>query len=78
MDTVDIKIVKYQADLLGLKYHHRAGAEKIAGMVASHLAAHPEDALKLIPEDKFAQNQTIETEADQIIDFSETNPFGIP
>jgi len=31
-----------------------------------------------IPEDKFAQNQDIEIEADQIIDFSETNPFGIP
>jgi hypothetical protein len=31
-----------------------------------------------IPEDKFAQNQTIEIEADQIIDFSETNPFGNP
>jgi hypothetical protein len=31
-----------------------------------------------IPENKFAQNQDIEIEADQIIDFSETNPFGIP
>ena len=31
-----------------------------------------------IPEDKFAQNQAIEIEADNIIDFSETNPFGIP
>lgn len=31
-----------------------------------------------IPEDKFAQNDTIELEADQIVDFSESNPFGIP
>lgn len=31
-----------------------------------------------IPEDKFAQNQTIQLEADSIIDFSESNPFGIP
>ena len=31
-----------------------------------------------IPEDTFAQNQTIQIEADNIIDFSETNPFGIP
>ena len=31
-----------------------------------------------IPEDKFPQNLTIEIEADKIIDFSETNPFGIP
>lgn len=31
-----------------------------------------------IPEDKFAQNDTIELEADQILDFSESNPFGIP
>jgi len=30
-----------------------------------------------LPEDGFAQNNTIELEADQIIDFSETNPFGI-
>ena len=30
-----------------------------------------------LPEDSFAQNNTIELEADQIIDFSETNPFGI-
>ena len=48
MDTVDIKVVKGQADLLGIKYHHRSGAEKIAGMVASHLAANPQDALKLM------------------------------
>lgn len=31
-----------------------------------------------IPEDKFAQNDTIELEADEIVDFSESNPFGIP
>lgn len=31
-----------------------------------------------IPEDKFAQNDTIELEADKIVDFSESNPFGIP
>jgi hypothetical protein len=31
-----------------------------------------------VPEDKFAQNDTIELEADQILDFSESNPFGIP
>jgi hypothetical protein len=49
MDTVDIKVVKSQADLLGISYHHRSGAEKIAGMVAAHLAANPQDALKLIP-----------------------------
>ena len=31
-----------------------------------------------IPENNFAQNETIEEEADKIIDFSESNPFGIP
>jgi hypothetical protein len=31
-----------------------------------------------IPENKFAQNETIEQEADLIIDFSESNPFGTP
>lgn len=31
-----------------------------------------------IPEDGFAQNNTIELEADQILDFSESNPFGNP
>jgi hypothetical protein len=28
--------------------------------------------------DPYAQNEEIETEADQILDFSETNPFGMP
>jgi hypothetical protein len=28
--------------------------------------------------DKYAQNDIIETEADTIIDFSESNPFGNP
>jgi hypothetical protein len=28
--------------------------------------------------DDFAANEEIETEADAIIDFTETNPFGIP
>ena len=28
--------------------------------------------------DSFAANEEIETEADAIIDFTETNPFGIP
>ena len=31
-----------------------------------------------IPEDGFAQNNTIELEADKILDFSESNPFGNP
>lgn len=31
-----------------------------------------------IPEDKFDQNKTIQVEADKIIDFSVSNPFGIP
>tara|TARA_A100001234_G_scaffold77523_1_gene68558 strand:- start:1362 stop:2765 length:1404 start_codon:yes stop_codon:yes gene_type:complete len=31
-----------------------------------------------IPEDGFAQNDTIEKEADAILDFSESNPFGNP
>jgi len=31
-----------------------------------------------IPETGFAQNKTIELEADQILDFSESNPFGNP
>ncbi len=29
-------------------------------------------------DDGFAKNVTIETEADSIIDFTETNPFGMP
>ena len=31
-----------------------------------------------LPEDGFAQNDTIEKEADAILDFSESNPFGNP
>jgi len=31
-----------------------------------------------IPEDSYAQNNTIELEADSILDFSESNPFGSP
>jgi hypothetical protein len=49
MDTVDINVVKSQADILGITYHHRANANTIAGMVAAHLAAHPQDALRLVP-----------------------------
>lgn len=49
-ETVSLKVVQAQADALGIPYHHRAGAEKIAGMVAAHLAANPYDALKLAPE----------------------------
>ena len=30
------------------------------------------------PDDGFADNVNIETEADSILDFSEQNPFGIP
>ena len=29
-------------------------------------------------DDGFAENTTIESEADSIIDFTETNPFGMP
>lgn len=57
MDTVDIKLVKAQADLLGISYHHRSGAEKIAGMVAAHLSAHPQDALKLIPDEPVREDE---------------------
>jgi hypothetical protein len=46
-DTLNIETVRVQADALGISYHHRAGAEKIAGLVAAHLAANPADALKL-------------------------------
>ena len=31
-----------------------------------------------VPEDGYAQNVTIEQEADAILDFSESNPFGSP
>lgn len=48
-DTVSLNVVQAQADVLGIDYHHRAGAEKIAGLVAAHLAANPQDALKLVP-----------------------------
>lgn len=47
MDTVDLKTVREQADKLGITYHHKAGAPKIAAMVAAHLAENPADALKL-------------------------------
>jgi hypothetical protein len=50
MSTVSIEVVQAQANALGIPYHHRAGAEKIAGLVAAHLAAHPEDAKKLMPD----------------------------
>jgi hypothetical protein len=49
MTTVTLDTVRNQADKLGIEYHHRAGADKIAGMVANHLAMHPQDALKLVP-----------------------------
>lgn len=50
-----LKTVRAQADKLGIEYHHRAGAEKIAGLVAAHLSEHPEDALKLAGEAAAAQ-----------------------
>lgn len=54
------------------------GGEAIVGQ-ASGAAYATIDINKFnIPEDKFAQNDTIELEADQILDFSESNPFGIP
>lgn len=46
-DTLNIETVRAQADKLGISYHHRAGAEKIAGLVAAHLASNPADAVKL-------------------------------
>lgn len=57
MDTVDINVVKNQADLLGISYHHRAGADKIAGMVAAHLATNPQDALKLMPSESLSNSE---------------------
>ena len=51
--------------------------ETIVGSQSS--ATHTIFSLDVEPaEDGFAQNATIETEADGILDFSERNPFGIP
>ena len=54
-----------------------ATGETIVGSQSS--ATHTIFSLDVEPaEDGFAQNATIETEADGILDFSERNPFGIP
>jgi len=51
--------------------------EKIVGQTS--LASH---ALRIVDEDPtddgYADNFNIETEADNILDFTEQNPFGIP
>ena len=51
--------------------------EKIVGATsgASHALRKTDD---MPDSDEFADNFDIETEADKILDFSETNPFGIP
>jgi hypothetical protein len=51
--------------------------EKIVGAIsgASHALRRADD---MPDSDEFADNFDIETEADKILDFSETNPFGIP
>lgn len=64
MSTVDIKTVKAQADKLGITYHHRAGAEKIAGLIAAHLSENPADAIKLAPEPEPQVVETLMTEVD--------------
>ncbi len=54
-----------------------APGETIVGSQSS--ATHTIFSLDVEPaEDGFAQNATIETEADGILDFTEKNPFGIP
>ena len=50
-NTVSLEVVQAQAKALGIEFHHRAGAEKIAGLVASHLATNPQDIMKLMPTD---------------------------
>jgi len=52
MTTVSLEVVQAQAKALGIDFHHRAGAEKIAGLVAAHLAANPQDAAKLMPKEE--------------------------
>jgi len=49
-NTVNLNVVQAQANALGISYHHRAGAEKISGLVVAHLAANPQDAVKLVPD----------------------------
>ena len=50
--------------------------ENIVGTSSS--ATHYITAIDDDPEDGFATNDEIELEADNIIDFSEGNPFGMP
>ena len=51
--------------------------EKVIG--SSSGASHALRKTDTMPDsDEFADNFDIETEADKILDFSETNPFGIP
>ena len=38
MPTTELDLLKAQADELGIDYHHRAGAEKIRGLIAAHVA----------------------------------------
>lgn len=60
-ETVSLEAVQAQADALGINYHHRAGAEKIAGLVAQHLTANPADALKLVPQGEISEPEAQDT-----------------
>lgn len=37
MPTKELDLLKAQADELGIEYHHRAGVEKIRGLIAAHV-----------------------------------------
>jgi hypothetical protein len=54
----------------------QSGAVYAIGSINTNNLADPLD--KLNPRGKFAQNDIIEEEADEILDFSEKNPFGTP
>ena len=55
-----------------------ASGEAIIGQTSGAAYANIDLNTFNIPEDGFAQNNTIELEADNILDFSESNPFGNP
>lgn len=61
-----LKTLKDQCNTLGLKFHHRAGEDKLRALIGAHLVDHPQDARKLYdapPEAAVVQQQEIDETA---------------
>lgn len=50
MSTANLELLQSQATKLGLKYHHRAGEDKLRALIGEYLLHNPEKAGLLLPE----------------------------